>query len=447
MADPRDIARSLQEAVVPGPGAVSPPMADDPMATALAGGPVSTGDPKIDAMLKAVQAAKDKAADEEIAVRKEQGKITSGPFKSKAGNVALKLGHGISEGWKRAMQLKYGTKMDSNLPNVRAQQERRIQQLLANSKNAAQTMELMAGLGMEQHFKDKVDRVTRERDLHDTTMRDARNLGIKTEDKDGNIRPVAEVMAELTSKKAAQQERKTQAEEQGLAAQANQQEEAKRKQALDRLTWAIEAGYMDMKSVPPELVEQAGLSFSQVAALAGQAATKRSFEEGNLQSQIDARDTQTTALRNEIYDLQQWEIDKQIADIKGEEPPKEAKLRDPEEIARRAAARSGKKTASDGVDMVAQRAKDKARTEAIESAREQVIGFRNMRDEDMEGENGRPMDPQIALSMMIDPLEVRGMVRWDDESGQYMVLDPAAEPVMQDIINVWQKKFGQQQQQ
>ena len=512
-----DFARSLQTAITGEDQLIRPP--ETPMAGALrtvSAGVEDPGQANISQMMKAIQVAKDELTDEEAALRKEERKFTAGPLKSKAGNVALKLGAGISEGWKRAMALKYGTKMESNLPALKAQQERRIQQALAKSKNAAETIELMGTLGMKQAFDDRVDKVKRDRDASDQLDREARNLGIKTEDKDGNTRPRAEVLAEFTQKKAEAAERQVTSEEQDEALKAGAHTQQSREIARQEIQDAIDTNVFD--GINDRTMAAAGMTWRHAYKMADLAKDERTAQKKATDVQLETAETGLKGLKTEVrvaeeeaidpdrednIAMAQWEADTKIAEIKGETPPprpvtRQDRLRQEQEMADLQIA--GTKAELEDPDY-----RDKARIEiweaekhiaeikglpapekptleqdlmkartetgagyrerfafgkkeeAMEKARFSMVTLRAATEEQLAGgaDDGKPVDPNASLVMLLEPLVTAGLVKPIMVEGQeqYVPSEEADAEIIglyDDIMELHMRKFpgfyGQQQQ-
>ena len=512
-----DIARSLQNAITGEDDQgqlIRPP--ESPMAGALrtvSAGVEDPGQANISQMMKAIQVAKDELTDKEAALRKDERKFTSGPLKSKAGNVALKLGHGISEGWKRAMNLKYGTKMKSNLPELKKQQDRRIQQALAKSKNAAETIELMGTLGMKQAFADRIDKRSRDRDAQATHDREARMLGIKTEDKDGNPRPQEEIDAEVIQRNAEKAETAQTAAEVNLRRQQTGEAGDYRQLARQEIDTAIESN--DFTGISERTIQAAGMSWAQAYKLADQAKDERTAKKRAGDVQLEAAQVGLEGLKTEVkiaderYDdpdrednilRAQWRKAVEIADARGERrPPKpitrqdrlaveqelaelqlagtKAELENPDyrdekrlEIwandARTAAIKGQpmpekpileqdlmKARAASG-DSYRERVAFGRKNEAMQEARSGMVGLRATTPEMLAGgaDDGKPMDPNVGLVMMLEPLVIAGLVKSIKVEGQdqYVPSENADAEVValyDDIMELHMSKFPEFYQQ
>lgn len=505
-----DFAKSLQSAITGEDMIVRPP--ESPMAGAMrtvAAGVDDPGAANISQTMKAIQVAKDELTDKEAALRKEQGKFTSGPFKSKAGNVALKLGHGISEGWKRAMNLKYGTKMKSNLPNLKAQQERRIQQALAKSKNAAETIELMGTLGMKEAFSARIDERSRNRDAADAHAREARALGVKTEDKDGNPRPQEEIDAEVIQINARKAETAQAASDVALRRQQTGEAGDHRQLARQELETAIESN--DFTGISEETMQAAGMSWNQAYKLADEAKADRKARKEAAAVQLETAEVGLKGLKTEVkiadekYDdpdrednilrAQHREAVK-VAEARGDPIPpapitRQDRLRVQQELAElqlagtkaelanpdyrdekrmelwagevRAAEIKGlpmpekpilerdlKKAEIErsGGDSYRDRAAFGVKTEAMQGARAAMVGLQAASPEQIAGgaDDGKPMDPNVGLVMMLEPLVVAGLVKSIvvDGQEQYVPADDADAEVTDlynDIMQLHMRKF------
>jgi hypothetical protein len=132
-----------------------------------------------------------------------------------------------------------------------------------------------------------------------------------------------------------------------------------------------------------------------------------------------------------------WEAEKHIAEIKGlpipEKPPLEKDLM----VARTKAGDSYRERVAFG-----------AKTEAMEMARSGMVGLQATSAEMLAGgaDDGKPMDPNVGLVMMLEPLVTAGLVKGIMVEGQqqYVPSEKADAEIIDlynDIMELHMRKF------
>jgi hypothetical protein len=122
--------------------------------------------------------------------RREQNKFTSGPFKSKAMNVVGKIGHGLSEGFKRYLQVARGTHIPSNLPNLRRAQEQRIAQQVESLRQANADVQQLGMAAQQQALAIKQFMQQQEFTHSQNVQAQAKSFGLPIKDDQGQDIPV-----------------------------------------------------------------------------------------------------------------------------------------------------------------------------------------------------------------------------------------------------------------